>query len=206
MRFLRILVAALVAWLGFAPSGAAVPLPESTMAIYTYDASWHVAPPLSAATERGPPADEDTDTTPDAVDRRSHGASTRRQARELRTSTTYDASRSLVQVDSGTATTQGRAGVDARDLRPLLSAMVAAKNVTSGWRSGRELSLGKNLRVSLGQKGALKKDGTPNRPVRLPHYHRGKYDSIGNPLKGQGFKRHRPWETKSNDSSFGDRF
>jgi hypothetical protein len=127
MRFLRILVAALVASLGFASSVAAVPLPDSTTAIYTYDASWHVTPLLSAATERGPPADEDTDTTPDAVDGRSHGASTRRQARELLTSTTYDASRSLVQVDRGTATTQGRAEAGDRDLRPLLGAMVAAK-------------------------------------------------------------------------------
>ena len=37
MRFLRILAAALVAWLGFPSSVAAVPLPDSTMAIYTYD-------------------------------------------------------------------------------------------------------------------------------------------------------------------------
>ncbi|MCB0878949.1 MAG: RHS repeat protein [Thermoleophilia bacterium] len=43
---------------------------------------------------------------------------------------------------------------------------------------------------------------------RLPHYHRSVPDPAnpGNSLPGQGIGRHRPWDTKSTDTSFGDRF
>ncbi|MET0601167.1 MAG: hypothetical protein ABW167_04190 [Baekduia sp.] len=37
---------------------------------------------------------------------------------------------------------------------------------------------------------------------RLPHYHRGRYGPEGAPLPG----RHRPWQPKSPDTSFRDRF
>ena len=42
----------------------------------------------------------------------------------------------------------------------------------------------------------------------LPHYHRGKPDPAkpGNSVEGQGMKRHRPYERKSNDTSSRDRF
>jgi RHS repeat-associated protein len=39
-----------------------------------------------------------------------------------------------------------------------------------------------------------------------PHYHRQRFDDNGNPKYGQGKKRHRPWDTKSSDTSFWDRF
>jgi RHS repeat-associated protein len=43
---------------------------------------------------------------------------------------------------------------------------------------------------------------------RWPHYHRAKPNPYkpGESLPGQGMKRHRPWETKSPDTSFRDRF
>ena len=40
----------------------------------------------------------------------------------------------------------------------------------------------------------------------LPHYHRRGTDSSGNTIPGQGIGRHRPWERKSTDKRFQDRF
>lgn len=39
-----------------------------------------------------------------------------------------------------------------------------------------------------------------------PHYHRRVTGPNGSTRPGQGIGRHRPWETKSSDKSFGDRF
>ena len=42
----------------------------------------------------------------------------------------------------------------------------------------------------------------------LPHYHRRVIDPKypQQPMPGQGMKRHRPWESKSTDKKFTDRF
>jgi RHS repeat-associated protein len=46
-----------------------------------------------------------------------------------------------------------------------------------------------------------------NHPIgRWPHYHRRRCDPKGNVCPGQGIQRHRPWERKSTDRSFWDRF
>ena len=63
-----------------------------------------------------------------------------------------------------------------------------------GFRTGGELSIGNNFRL------APWGNRTGNALGRWPHYHRR------GTSPGQGIGRHRPWETKSNDTGFGDRF
>jgi hypothetical protein len=63
-----------------------------------------------------------------------------------------------------------------------------------GVRLGREVSFGKNFRIApFGNR-------TGHPLGELPHYHRRGVDPR------QGIGRHRPWETKSPDKSFWDRF
>lgn len=76
----------------------------------------------------------------------------------------------------------------------------AFKSAVSGWRSGRELSIGNNFRIALGNKNAT------NTVAKRPHYHRRVTDGNGNTIDGQGIGRHRPWERKSTDTRFWDRF
>lgn len=66
-------------------------------------------------------------------------------------------------------------------------------------RAGRELGT-KNFRVApLG-------NATNHAIGKYPHYHRRSRDSSDNTKPGQGIGRHRPWEKKSTDKRFGDRF
>lgn len=70
-----------------------------------------------------------------------------------------------------------------------------------GFKTGGELSLGKNLRI------APWGNRTGNKYGELPHYHsRGRPTPQGTTPPGQGIGRHRPWEQKSTDKNFGDRF
>jgi RHS repeat-associated protein len=80
------------------------------------------------------------------------------------------------------------------------SKKVVVRDLTSGWRSGRELSLGKDARVSLGNKTAT------NPKARVPHYHRRVTGVDGRTVPGQGIGRHRPWDKKAVDKMFWDRF
>jgi hypothetical protein len=67
--------------------------------------------------------------------------------------------------------------------------------------AGREIKIGKNIRIAPGG------NRTSNRYGKLPHYHRRVESKVpGHGKEGQGLSRHRPWETKSNDTSFWDRF
>lgn len=65
----------------------------------------------------------------------------------------------------------------------------------SAW-FGREFYVGKNMRV------ALFGNRTGHRYGKYPHYHRRVLNPrTGQPFKGQGIKRHRPWEPKQNMTS-----
>src|SRR5262249_47175612 len=78
----------------------------------------------------------------------------------------------------------------------------AIGGLTGGWyASGREISVGENFRAApFGNR-------TGHPQSELPHYHSGGVDpSTGNTVPGQGIGRHRPWETKSTDTSFWNRF
>lgn len=67
-------------------------------------------------------------------------------------------------------------------------------------RAGRELNIGATRIAPLGNKGASRISG------HLPHYHRRGVGPDGVTKPGQGIGRHRPWESKSTDKSFRDRF
>jgi hypothetical protein len=70
-----------------------------------------------------------------------------------------------------------------------------------GYETGAELAIGRNFRI------APWGNRTGNRFGELPHYHRrGCPDANGNTPPGQGIGRHRPWETKSPDKNWTDRF
>jgi RHS repeat-associated protein len=66
--------------------------------------------------------------------------------------------------------------------------------------SGREIKIGKNIRIApLGNR--------TGHPIgRYPHYHRRGLGADGETRAGQGIGRHRPWEKKSTDRRFRDRF
>ena len=66
---------------------------------------------------------------------------------------------------------------------------------------GAEIKIGKNIRIApFGNR-------TGNSANEIPHYHRRGIDpDTGDTIPGQGIGRHRPWEIKSTDSSFWDRF
>ena len=70
-----------------------------------------------------------------------------------------------------------------------------------GFGTGKEIKFNRNFRVApFGNR--------TNHPIgQLPHYHRrGINPTTGQTRSGQGIGRHRPWETKSTDTQFGDRF
>jgi hypothetical protein len=69
------------------------------------------------------------------------------------------------------------------------------------FQAGKEYVFGKDFRIApFGNRA-----GHPT--GRFPHYHRRVIDPrTGEPFKGQGIRRHRPWEFKSTDRSFWDRF
>lgn len=73
--------------------------------------------------------------------------------------------------------------------------------VSAGISLGREFAFGRNFRIApFGNR-------TGHPLGELPHYHRRAVDSLsGRTVDGQGIGRHRPWEVKSTDSSFWDRF
>ncbi|WP_158568021.1 MULTISPECIES: RHS repeat-associated core domain-containing protein [unclassified Duganella] len=83
-----------------------------------------------------------------------------------------------------------------------VSGLVAGTVVTAiGIKRGPELSIGNDIRI------APWGNRTGNPYGKFPHYHRrGTPDADGNTPPGQGIGRHRPWEKKSPDKNFCDRF
>lgn len=76
----------------------------------------------------------------------------------------------------------------------------AMLNVTIFSALGAEISIGKDARI------ALLGNRTSNKLGRWPHYHRRVTGPGGETRPGQGIGRKRPFETKSTDKSFLDRF
>lgn len=89
-------------------------------------------------------------------------------------------------------------------LAPVLAPIAAQSTVAAGMMAkyGGEIAFGKDFRLApFGNRTRI--------PVgRAPHYHRrgGPPNERGEAPPGQGIGRHRPWETKSPDKSFWDRF
>jgi hypothetical protein len=74
------------------------------------------------------------------------------------------------------------------------AAAASMPGLVTAARLGRELKIGENLRIApFGNR-------TPHPQGKWPHYHRRGKGA------GQGKRRHRPWEKKSPDTSFWDRF
>jgi RHS repeat-associated protein len=70
-----------------------------------------------------------------------------------------------------------------------------------GYETGAELAIGDNFRIAPWGNRTGHKFG------RFPHYHRrGCPDADGKTPPGQGIGRHRPWEAKSPDKNWWDRF
>lgn len=67
-------------------------------------------------------------------------------------------------------------------------------------RKGPEIKIGNNVRIApVGN--------ATNHPIgKFPHYHRRVVGPNGQTKPGGGIGRHRPWETKSTDTCFKDRF
>lgn len=79
-------------------------------------------------------------------------------------------------------------------------AATSAVNAARFIARGGEWDFGPNFRIApFGNR-------TGDPLGRYPHYHRRDplVDGVGK--RGQGIRRHRPWEEKSNDTSFWDRF
>lgn len=93
----------------------------------------------------------------------------------------------------GVLALRGSLGRAAANSGPSIGARVKA------W-TGREYKFGPNFRIApFGNR-------TGHSTGRYPHYHRRVVDDAGETLPGQGIGRHRPWDKKSTDTSFGDRF
>jgi hypothetical protein len=67
-------------------------------------------------------------------------------------------------------------------------------------KCGKEIKIGKNFRFApFGNR--------TGHPIgKYPHYHRRGLQPGGGTKPGQGIGRHRPWEKKSTDTSWKDRF
>jgi RHS repeat-associated protein len=77
----------------------------------------------------------------------------------------------------------------------------AALGTVARWiRTGREFQVTQNFRI------APWGNRTGHPTGRYPHYHRRAFDPNGDVKKGGSIKRHRPWDTRSTDRSFWDRF
>ncbi len=86
-------------------------------------------------------------------------------------------------------------------LLPALQALKLYDQAKQWHAQGKEFKFGNNLRIApFGNR-------TGNPYGELPHYHRSRIDpETGNPIPSQGANKHRPWEIKSGDKTFWDRF
>lgn len=127
-RVVRVLLAALIAWLGLVASvGQANASLIVAIQVHTYEVHHGSATSATATSERGPPHATYTYTPYDAVGLRSHGASARPEGLATPSGTTYDYPALLAQVARPTTI----AGTQVEATRGVLSSFqrsdVAAK-------------------------------------------------------------------------------
>lgn len=99
MRFLRLFLGILIAWLCVTPVASGATLPDPPVTAHAYDSQRHSVVVTSTNTERGPPSAYDDTDAYGAVDRWSRGASTRPRAAASSAAYAYDGNLALVQVD-----------------------------------------------------------------------------------------------------------
>lgn len=130
-RLLRSLLGSLLAILGLSWGAApAFAIPTSAVVAYCYDGTLDAAGSGHLSTERGPPAAFDCNTTYDAVDRWSHGASACPQPGTSSDAITYDVPSTLELGARATATTREQAQGDGGALSAFAPSGVAAE---TGW-------------------------------------------------------------------------
>jgi len=96
-------------------------------------------------------------------------------------------------------------GVASGDPRAIgqVAGLVISTYVAARGAQGAEIKVSDDLRIApTGNRTG------PTGPIegKVPHYHRRVVGPNGETVPGQGIGRHRPWETKSVDKSFRDRF
>lgn len=70
-----------------------------------------------------------------------------------------------------------------------------------------EYGLGREIVVSRWERVAVFGNRAGNEYGEWPHYHRARIDPrTGQPMRDQGHRRHRPWESRPSDRSILDRF
>jgi hypothetical protein len=90
--------------------------------------------------------------------------------------------------------------VNPRAVGRILGGAASSAALSGSIITGRELSFGKNFRIApFGNR-------TGHPTGSWPHFHRRGVDANGITKPGQGIGRHRPWDTKSPDTSFWDRW
>ena len=155
-RILAVLLATLVAWLGFgAPTIAAVEAAPAPATVYAYDSHHHTAVATRTTKERGPPASYDLIATNGAVDHGSHGAAARPSDATTLATYDYDDPALIARTHSAAGTTTEPAQRLDGELRPFQRRQVAAN---AGGRVAPDL-----LRV-----GELKLPGVPKGAVGVP--------------------------------------
>lgn len=83
---------------------------------------------------------------------------------------------------------------------------IGGATIVTGGRVVRDIGRGAEYKVGDNIRVAPWGNRTGHPTGRWPHYHRRGMDGNGNTIPGQGIGRHRPWETKSTDRSWCDRF
>lgn len=199
-RLLVVLVGLLLAWVGLANAAeASAVVPSLHGTSYTYGAPSYDTPENYTAPERGPPVKGHVDTP---VDLRWHGALAIQSRAATSAIYDYDAPALTAQVDSAAGMTSESAGQHEGDLSSFQRWQVAAKSgprlgATLRALSGREIKIGKNVRIApLGNR-------TGHPTGRYPHDHRRGVDKDGVTRPGQGIGRLRPWDKKSADKASG---
>lgn len=108
--------------------------------------------------------------------------------------------RDIVSVDGGVDPTSDEYGIG-YGIGVATTTALITRGASRGYRTGAEFKVGKNFRVApFGNR--------TNHPIgRYPHYHRRGVDpATGLTKPGQGIGRHRPFEKKSTDKKWWERF
>lgn len=128
-RVAALLLTVIVAWMGLIdPAFASAPEVDSMAATHAYDDHGHAAASGSTTSERSPLGCRDCDTTSDAIDRSSRGASVRADGTDSGQAPAYDHLVLVVQAAASADATCERDQAASGDLRALSAASVAAKS------------------------------------------------------------------------------
>lgn len=139
VRVLVALVTVLFGWLTAFSTVLVAVVPADAAPAYTYDSHHTATSAAPTTTERGPPSTYDRHTTYNAVDRWSHGASTRLDGTSPSCAFAYDHPALLRQIARSSGTTPTGTDVDVGVLASLERPDVAANAVPKALPSGPKI-------------------------------------------------------------------